>query len=215
MEIDFYILFWEGLVFFCFNILCNPFKMQLPISNSSDFDHNVCTLLFKFFKMLSCFLFNFSSKYASADNLVSSLFMSSPAYHWHTPRHLMPHDLSVSLTPILSVQWASHAAQSKTRTKCRVPAYDQVNTGVALGACVWCAPFCCSSVSPRVLSSQRSQITFPSIQNVFRFIWSFCGKASKYILILIQADDSSRCLPKNAEAGGPLNLRTQLLQLKF
>lgn len=32
--------------------------------------------------------------------------------------------------PILSVQWASHAAQSKTRTKCRMPTHDQVNTRI-------------------------------------------------------------------------------------
>lgn len=102
------VLFGEDLVQFCFNILESHLEIQQQINNSEDFDHDVCTLLFKFFEMLSClFLFNLSSKYASADNLVSSLFTFSSAYHWHYPCHLMPHDLSVSSTthPVCAVSF--------------------------------------------------------------------------------------------------------------
>lgn len=54
------------------------------------------TLLFEFFNaVMFIFLFNLSSKYASADDLVSPPFhviIGIPLAH---PCHLMPHDLSV------------------------------------------------------------------------------------------------------------------------
>ena len=69
-----------------------------------------------FLKILSClFLFELSSKYASADNLVSSLFLLSSAYHWQNPCHLMPHDLSVSLTthPVCAVSFSCFPEQNE------------------------------------------------------------------------------------------------------
>lgn len=60
-------------------------------------------------------LFNLSSKYASADNLVSSLSMFSLAYHWHNSCHLMPHDLSVSPTthPVCAVSFSCCPEQNE------------------------------------------------------------------------------------------------------
>lgn len=110
----------------------------------------------------------------------------------------MPHPLSVPLTVILSVQWASHAAQGKTRTQCGVPPHDQVNTGPSAGLCVL------TLHSALLLSLPEwycyRYVTLPS--QVFKtcFVsYGGCGKGSKSILILIQADNFSVCVSKSGD----------------
>jgi hypothetical protein len=88
-------------------------------------------------------------------------FLPLSCSHWHTigTTHVTYCLLMIypfHSPPILSVQWASHAAQSKTRTKCRMPTHDQVNTGIWFWwLCVMTRfPFCYSSytsLSPLVV----------------------------------------------------------------
>lgn len=73
--------------------------------------------------------------------------------------------------PILSVQWASHASQSKTRTKCRMPTHHQVTTGIWWSNCVWWLfPFYSASISPSAVWLQIRKINLASIQLVLSYM---------------------------------------------
>ena len=154
---------------------------------------HVCTLLFKFLKILSClFLFELWSKYASADNLVSSLFLLSSAYHWHNPCHLTPHDPSVSLTthPVCAASFSCFPEQNEdgAQNACTPPGKRR---GLVQRLCA-VTPHSTLLASPLSCRITNTCSYLPRIQNWFCLIWKL-WKRFHYLRILIQADCFSVC----------------------
>lgn len=170
------------------------------------------------FIYLFIFLFNLSSKYASADNLVSSLFMFSLAYHWHNPCHLMPHDLSVSPTthPVCAVSFSCCPEQNEDEVQ---NAYTRPGKYRALVTVTVCDDSLSILLFRLSLGSMNTTRRIPpTIQKLHYFIWKW-GKSFKSIFNSIRADHFDISMFKNSETGeidfAPITPRNQFLQFRL
>lgn len=156
--------------------------------------------------MLSClFLFNFSSKYASADNLVSSLSC--------------PHRHPIGVTRVINAPWPMRLARHPPCCAVSFSCCPEQSEAGARNACIppgnesgdsAALPACDASLSILLFFhlslnavTKICEINFLSIQNSFYFIWRL-WKSFQIYFDSDQACCFSICLLKNPETDEPL-----------